>query len=522
MTSEFFQNLARTTHNGWVLITPEILLACLALLLLVLDIVLPKSLRGAIPAIAVAGQLCALAVAVAWVLAPFNERILGAPIFNGMLRFTPHSQFMRVFFAASSLLVSVLALVSLKKQRLPRIEFFHLVIVITAAMMLLGASNNFVMLFVALETVTVGFYILVAYIRTNPLSLEAGLKYLIMGALSSGLLLFGIVLLYGLAGNPALEGYAPDANGLGFSRIFRTLAHNPDNFIGGLGAVLVLSGIAFKIGLVPFQIWIPDVYQGAPTPVTAFLSVGSKAAGFAILITLLQVFAGVLGLGERPGVVLPLLTVMTFATIIFGNLAALTQHNVKRLIGLSGVSHAGFMMIGLLAFMAGGQDGLGAVYVYLIAYMLASFAVFGVMVHVSGSDDAVQELEHYHGLAKRNPLLAGVLAVGLGSLAGIPPLAGFMGKLLVFVSAFQAGLYWLLAVAIAGVVVSIYYYFGWIRAAFFQNWEAPDVPGDVLERPKPTPVNPGIAVVLALLALASIVLGIWQTPVTQWLQLLGL
>ncbi len=522
MTSEFFQNLAETTHNGWVLIMPEILLACLALLLLVLDIVLPKSLRGAIPAVAVAGQLGALAFTAAWVLSPLCRDSQGEPVFNGMLMFTPHSQFMRVFFAASSFLVGVLALVSLKKQRLPRIEFFHIVIVITAAMMLLGASNNFVMLFVALETVTVGFYILVAYIRANPLSLEAGLKYLIMGALSSALLLFGIVLLYGLAGNPALAGWSADGNALGFERVFRALVFNPENFTGVIGASLVLAGIAFKIGLAPFQIWIPDVYQGAPTPVTAFLSVGSKAAGFAILITLLQVFAGVLGFGGRPGVIIPLLTVMTFATIIFGNLAALTQHNVKRLIGLSGVSHAGFMMIGLLAFLAGGTGGLGAVYVYLVAYLLASFAVFGVMVHVAGPDDAVQEIEHYHGLAKRSPLLAGVLAVGLGSLAGIPPLAGFMGKLLVFISAFQAGLYWLLAIAILGVVVSIYYYFGWIRAAFFQNWEAPDVPGDVLERPAPSPVNPGVALVLVLLALASIVLGLWQTPVTQWLQLLGL
>ncbi|MDR0352462.1 MAG: NADH-quinone oxidoreductase subunit N [Opitutaceae bacterium] len=521
MTTAFFQNLAQTTYNQWVLLTPEILLASLALLLLVLDIALPKALRGAIPAVAIAGQLCALAVTTAWVLAPFHERILDAPVFNGLLRITPHSQFMRVFFAATSLLVSVLALVSLKKHRLPRIEFFHLVLVITAAMMLLAASNNFVMLFVALETVTVGFYILVAYIRANPLSLEAGLKYLIMGALSSALLLFGIVLLYGLAGDPTLKGYTPAGDALGFGRIFHALAHNPDNFTGNLGAALVFSGIAFKIGLVPFQIWIPDVYQGAPTPVTAFLSVGSKAAGFAILITLLQVFAGVLGLDDRPGIIIPLLTVMTIATLVFGNLAALTQHNVKRLIGLSGVSHAGFMMIGLLAFMAGGRDGLGAVYVYLIAYLLASFAIFGVMTHVSGQDDAVQELEHYHGLARRNPFLAGVLAVGLGSLAGIPPLAGFMGKLLVFVSAFQAGLYWLLAIAIASVVVSIYYYFGWLRAAFFQNWEAPDVPGDVLERPKPAPVNPGIAIMLALLALATILLGIWQTPVTRWLQMLG-
>src|SRR5690606_23980750 len=187
------------------------------------------------------------------------------------------------------------------------------------------------------------------------------------------------------------------------------------------------------IGAVPFQIWIPDVYQGAPTPVTAFLAVSSKAAGFAVLITLVGVFA------PYAGLVATVIALMAAATIIFGNLAALTQHNVKRLLGLSGVSHAGYLLLGVLAVITVPEaKAVSAIYFYLFAYLLASFAVFGVMTHVAGADDADQELGHYADLAKKNPFLGGVLAIGLGSLAGIPPLAGFMGKLLVFMAVFTA------------------------------------------------------------------------------------
>ena len=257
---------------------------------------------------------------------------------------------------------------------------------------------------------------------------------------------------------------------------------NPHNFLASLGIVLVLAGVAFKIGAFPFQIWIPDVYQGAPTPVTAFLAVASKAAGFAVLLILAsKVFA------SYGWLVTPVLTAMAAATILFGNIAALTQHNVKRLIGLSGVSHAGFLLLGVVAAPVS-PLAMGAVYFYLFAYLIASFAVFGVMTHVAGANDADQELDHYAGLAKERPFLATVLAVGLGSLAGIPPLAGFMGKLFIFIAAYKAGLYGLLAVAIIGVVVSIYYYFGWIRAAFFESLSPADGKG-VSPRPRPRRVT---------------------------------
>ncbi|QYM78290.1 NADH-quinone oxidoreductase subunit N [Horticoccus luteus] len=496
---------AAADANQWWAIFPEVALGCLALVLLVLEIVLPKTQHRLIPGAAIIGQLILLA----GLLINFHSGFVGVETFGGLLRHTRDGQFLRVFFLLTSILVCWLGTVVLPRQKMPRVEFYHIVMVVSAAMMLLVQSNHFVMLFVALETITVGFYILVSYFRTNPLSLEAGLKYLIMGALSSGLLLFGIVLLYGVAGNPALPAHT--ANAMQFDALRDFLAANPDNLLAKIGIVLVLSGIAFKIGAFPFQIWIPDVYQGAPTPITALLAIGSKAAGFGILLALVHV-----AFAPYVSFTVPVLSAMAVATLIFGNLAALTQHNVKRLIGLSGVAHAGFLLMGVVASVTV-PLALGAIYFYLFVYLLASFAVFGVMAHLAGADDTDQELDHYSGLAKESPLLAGVLAVGLGSLAGIPPLAGFMGKLFIFVSAFQAGLYVLLAVAIASVVVSIYYYFGWIKAAYFDSWRAPLPEGEPDPRPARTPVGPLAAVLLVLLALATIALGFYQGPLGNWL-----
>ena len=462
--------------NLWSAIAPELLLACIALLLLVAEILLPKKHHAIIPDLAIAGIVGTLiGLFINW-----NSITLGTETFSGLLRHSEAGQVMRAFFLLAALLTCLLGRVSLAKQAMPRVEFYHIVLVVAAAMMLLAQSNHFVMLFVALETLTIGLYILVSYYRTNALSLEAGLKYLVMGALSSSLLLFGIVLLYGAAGNPALPGHTADS--MNYAELARFLAANPHNTLASLGIVLVLSGVAFKIGAFPFQIWIPDVYQGAPTPVTAFLAVASKAAGFAVLLGLCGTNGAFAG---YDWLVFPALTVMAAATIIFGNLAALTQHNVKRLIGLSGVSHAGFLLLGVLAVATPAVEPLarGAIYFYLFAYLLGSFAVFGVMTHLAGPDDTDQDLDHYAGLAKENPFLATVLAIGLGSLAGIPPLAGFMGKLFVFIAAFQAGARWLLLIAALGVVVSIYYYFGWIKAAFFETWTPPIESGSAPLRP---------------------------------------
>ncbi|HEU5078159.1 MAG TPA: NADH-quinone oxidoreductase subunit N [Opitutaceae bacterium] len=488
-------------QNRWAAILPEVVLGCLALMLLVLEIVLPKRDQKIIPIFAIFGQI----VVLAGMIFTYRSDFIGDDsLFGGMVRQTAESQFMRIFFVIASILVSILGVIALAKQRMPKIEFFHIVIVVTGAMMLLVQSNHFVLFFVALETLTVGLYILVSYVRTNPLSLEAGLKYLISGALSSAILLFGIVLLYGVAGKSQIDS-------MNFGQLHTFLAANPGNFLASVGVAFVLCGVAFKVGAVPFQIWIPDVYQGASTPITALLAVSSKAAGVSVLLLLARtVFE------PYSGFVIPLLSVLTAATIIFGNVAALGQQNVKRLIGLSGVSHAGYLMLGVIASFTQPQ-AINAIHFYLFVYLLASFAVFGVMVHVAGVDDADQQLDHYGDLARERPFLGGVLAIGLGSLAGIPPLAGFIGKLLVFVAVYKAGLNALLFIAIAGVVVSIYYYFGWIKAAFFPVWQVPVTEGEPETRPARTPVAAPMGVLLGAIALASIVLGFYQAPITAWL-----
>jgi len=492
--------------NQWLAIYPELALGLLALGLLVLELILPRSAHRLIPRIAIWLQVLLL---VYLVLLDRDKFFAGPEItFDGLLLHSPMGQIMRVFFILCSILVCYLGQVALERQSMPRIEFFHIVLVVSAAMMLLAQSNHFVMLFVALETVTVGFFILVSYFRHNPLTLEAGLKYLILGALSSAILLFGIVLLYGVGGSPDLPGSSTTSMNFDSLRVF--LEANSGNVLAIVGAVLVIAGIAFKVGLVPFQIWIPDVYQGAPTPTTAFLAVGSKGAGIALLIILLhRVFV------PLQSVLVPMLGAMAAATILFGNLAALTQRNTKRLMGLSGVSHAGFLLLGIIAAISI-PWARGAVVFYLFSYLFATFAVFAVMTHLAGPDDTDQELDHYLDLAKEQPFLGTVLAIGLGSLAGIPPLAGFIGKALIFVAVFQAGMYGLLAVAILGVIISIYYYFGWIKAAYFDTWQLPDQDQPDVPAAK-IAITPYARLAMLGLTAATVILGFFQGSFGNWL-----
>lgn len=504
MSTEYFQKIAET--NVWGAIAPELALGILALALLAMEVILPKVAHGLIPRLAILGQLIILGV-----MLTAGSSGLGytGEAFGGMLSFSETGQLFRAFFLGTSIFVSYLGMVSLEKKTLPQVEYFHILLVITGALMLLAQANHFVMLFVALETATVGFYILVSYFRDKAVSLEAGLKYLIMGALSSSILLFGIVLLYGAGSNMALAGGSVDP--LNFGNLQNFLAANPSDMLGLLGMLLVISGIAFKIGVFPFQIWIPDVYQGAPIPTTALLAIASKGAGFAMLLNLTTVFSP---LSEW---LYPLLSVLAALTILFGNFAALTQRNVKRLIGLSGVSHAGFLLIGVIA--AEKVDwATNAILFYLFAYLLASAAVFSVLAHLGKEDDSELTLDDLGDLAKRNGFLGLALAVGIGSLAGIPPLAGFIGKLLIFVAAFKAELYGLLGVAVIGVVVSIYYYFGIIKAAFFEVWRYQDEDEETPEEPVPGESLQLLGKLAILVAVVgTIVLGFYQSPLGSWL-----
>jgi NADH-quinone oxidoreductase subunit N len=489
----------RVVHD-WGAILPEIILGVGALVLLVLEVLLP-ALKRWLPHLAIALQ-AGLAAWLAWALIAADTGAETRELFGGMLAQDGRTDLIRIFFLLSGVVVCHLGMTWLRDRPYAKVEFFHLVLVINAAFLLLVQSAHFAMLFVALETVTIGFYILVAYARSSSLSLEAGLKYLITGSLSSGIMLFGIVLLFGAASNPLFESATTTPLQFGAFADFVTGYYRET---GGqlplyalVGAGLVLAGVAFKIGLVPFQIWIPDVYQGAPVPVTAFLAVASKAAGVFVLLNLLQgPFAGL------EAVTIPLLTVFTGLTLLFGNLAALPQRNVKRLMGLSGVAHAGILILGVLA--AREQAWLvPVVFFYLTVYALASFGVFEVMAHVGPREDAEQEFEDYSELLQQQPVLGGALVLGLGSLAGIPPLAGFIAKVLIFYGALQAGLYVLLGLAIFGVVCSIYYYFGWLRASVTKSL-FPDE-----ERGTPRSPLAGARLILYTVSALTLLFGLYQ------------
>jgi NADH-quinone oxidoreductase subunit N len=336
-------------------------------------------------------------------------------------------------------------------------EYYSLILFALAGMLFAASSNDFTMLFVSIELITITFYVLVSFQRSKLQSLEAGVKYLILGALSSAFMVFGIALIWGTTGELNFTKLAAVAPQFETSRIFL------------LGVLLVLVGLGFKIAAFPFQIWAPDVYQGAPTPTTAFLAIGSKAAGFVLLLRVL--FTAVPSV-THSHTFANLLIVISGITILYGNLCALPQRNLKRLFGYSSIAHAGYLLLGVAALSASGQSALMYYLAgYVFTVMAAFFVITLVMRHL-----ATEDISGLAGLNQRSPLLAATLTIAMVSLAGIPPLAGFFGKFLLLKAVIEAaqttgnhGYYCLTFTALAGVIISLYYYFGVIRAIYWSK-----------------------------------------------------
>ena len=423
------------------LFLPEIVLCGLIVLLFILDLTLPKSGKPILGVVTSTGFALALAVALV------TRRSWGIT-FHGAYEADSITTFFKVFFLLCALLVTAVS-----REYAPRFErgiaeYYILMTLATLGMVVLSAAGNLLVFFVALELVTMSFYVMTAYHSTQERSLEAGTKYLVMGALSSAVLLYGIAFVYGATGSIDFGVIAQAAQ----------RAETPGLLI--LGLVLILSGLGFKIACVPFQFWAPDVYEGAPTPVTAFLSVGSKAAGFMILLRLLlEVFGGlqsqwVLATGAFAAM-----------TIFYGNLGALRQHNFKRLLAYSSIGHAGNLLIGIAA---ASPLGAGAVVFYLTAYLFTNLAIFLVLVTVSRNMES-EEISHFSGLAKRSPFLAAAMFIALLSLAGVPPLAGFTGKFFLLLAAVKSDMVWLAVIGAVNVVISLYYYLRIINTMYFKE-----------------------------------------------------
>jgi NADH-quinone oxidoreductase subunit N len=321
-------------------------------------------------------------------------------------------------------------------------EFFILPIFTCAGLMYLVSAIDLVMIFVSLELVTISFYVLISLTRRNPATLEAGVKYLVLSAMATGFIVYGITWIFGATGQTNLH------------KIADTLDPGTvDPHAPLLGLLLLLVGLGFKIAAVPFQIWVPDVYQGAPTPVTAFLSVGSKAAGFVVLLRVLQTFAILPNVGR-------LLILITVLTLVYGNLAALPQGNLKRLLGYSSIAHAGYLLIGVTCF-----DGR-AVTFYLVAYFLMTLLSFAVLVIVG--QQTGDRIDDFDGLGQRSPFLAFAMLIAMASLAGVPLTAGFFGKFLIFMAAVAQKQTALIIVGAIGVACGFYYYLKVVRAMYWQ------------------------------------------------------
>jgi len=357
-------------------------------------------------------------------------------------------------------------------------EFFALPLFTCAGLMWMASAIDFVLIFVSLELVTISFYVLVGFTRRNPASLEAAVKYLVLSAVATGFLVYGITWIFGATGETNLQKITTVLSGTG-------LEQNAALF----GGVLVIIALGFKIAAVPFHIWVADVYQGAPTPVTAYLSVGSKAAGFIVLLRVLD-----------PFLILPrmqtLLVAIAVLTLIYGNLAALPQTNVKRLLAYSSIAHAGYLLVAVVSFSG------RAVAFYLVAYLLMTLLSFAVLILVGQS--AGDQLESFAGLSQRSPFLAFAMLVAMASLAGVPFTAGFLGKFLVFDAAIATHHFGLVVVAIVTVGAGFYYYFKVVRAIY---WDAPPASTAKII------VSPLTRVALIGLIAGTFILGVYPQPI---------
>jgi NADH-quinone oxidoreductase subunit N len=456
--------------------TTLIIIAILPIVLLYLGLF--KASKLLLP-VTIAGLLLALASAIM----QWNNGAV--PIYHDMMLFDNFS----VAFSGTAI-VSTLLILMLSKGYFERIsnnvaEYFAIILFSLAGIIVMVSYYNLTMLFVGIEIMSVSLYILAGIDKKNFASNEASLKYFLMGAFSTGFLLFGITLIYGATGSFQLETIRNWA--LAHPRGIDPLFHT--------GIVLMIIGLCFKVGAAPFHFWTPDVYEGSPTLITAFMSTVVKTAGFAAFLRLFMV-----SFAPLADFWMPTLLVITILTLFIGNLTALYQHSFKRMLAFSSISHAGYLLFSIVALSAVSGN---AVFIYATAYSIASIIAFGVLLLVQqqlGNDS----FESFNGLGKRNPFLAAVLTIAMLSLAGIPLTAGFMGKFLMFTGAMARFQVWLVVIAIVNAIISIFYYFRVIIAMYFRTAEHEEltVPGYY-------------QVVLGFSALATIIIGIFPALISN-------
>ena len=459
--------------NDFYYVLPEIILTFGALVLLVVDVMLPKrDGDGVIFGVAIATLLATAAAVLSF--AGVNTTASA-----GLLAIDGFATFFKLIFILSAVMTVLMSCSYLRVEGVRAGEYCFLILCATLGMMFMASGVDLITLFIGLETMAIAFYILAGFLKPSQRSNEAAVKYFLLGAFSLGLLLYGMSLLYGATGTTSLDGIAT------------ALAGGERSLILSLALILIAAGMGFKIAAVPFHMWAPDVYEGAPTPVTAFLSVGSKAASFAMLLRIFFV-----GLPFLVSDWQTLFWVLAALTMTVGNIAAITQTNTKRMLAYSSIAHAGYVLVGVVS---GTERGIAATLVYLWVYLFMQLGAFAIISMLRRQDVVGDELKDLSGLYFRKPFAAIAMLIFMLSLGGLPPTAGFMGKVWVFGAAIDQGFVWLAVIGVVNSAISLYYYY---RVIVFM-WLKEETLGSDIE------MSPAMATVLGIAVVGSILFGIF-------------
>ena len=457
-------------------ISPIVVISIALLVAMVTDLLLPQRSRAtAAAAISLLGLVGAIAAAV------LLYQSGGQGAYSQFATGDHFAVYFHVLFALLGIMTILVTHPYLARRGLLQPEFYILLLAATDGMMVMGAATSLVSIFLGLELLSISLYVMAGYVRRDTRSQEAGVKYLLIGGFASAFVLYGMALVYGATGSTVLPTIAAASGS------------DTGNNLLVLGILLMGIGFAFKVSAAPFQMWTPDVYEGSPIPVTAFMSVGTKAAAFAMIIRVFQ--QGLPGLSQDWGAFLAFVAV---ASMVVGNLAAIVQTSLKRLLAYSGIAQAGYILVGVLG---GNGAGQAAVLFYLAAYLFMNFGAFAILILMAGPLGDRDRFEDLDGLGYRHPVLAGIMTVFMFSLAGFPPTVGFIGKFFLFSAAVANGYTWLVVVAVLMSVVSVYYYF----RVVVHIWTRPAVEGTRFH------VSPGAILVIGASGIMAILLGILPT-----------
>ncbi len=464
--------------NSFQLLGVEIVTTLIGLLLLVMGLLVSKENNKGIANVAIIGFIVILGV-----LMLFSD--IETNIFGGMYIIDSFAIFFKALLLIAVLLVCLISKNYIDEKGYGQAEYYSLLVFATLGMMIMVSAGDLITFYIGLELNSISFVILAAYNKNCDKSTEAGLKYVLLSAMSSTILLYGLSLIYGSTGSTLI------------SQVAEVISNQGLNPLMILGMIFALAGLGFKVSAVPFHMWTPDVYEGAPTPVTGFMSVASKAAAFAILARFFLI-----SFAPMQNLWVIVITALTVLTLILGNFVAIPQTNIKRMLAYSSIGQAGFILLGLVAFS---KLGLAALMFHSLLYVFSNIGAFGVAT-VVGKSIGSDQIKDYQGLWKRSPFMAAVMLISLLSLAGIPPLAGFVSKFYLFTAIIDQGYIWLSFIAIGMSMVSVYYYLIVAKVMYLGK---PKEGAEMIKAPG------SVQLALAICIFILVFIGIYPTPLTN-------